>query len=517
VKNRNLIDAGISWTLGLLVACILLLGVQAVFRPLGTGWAAALSLLALVLVAALAWTLRVRVSRPLASITAAAQSLAAGDLADSSQAAMHAGQLGELALALGEVKQRMFGMIAGVRARTSSIASTSALMTSDNAALSSRTDAQAASLEETASSMDQLAATVRQNAEHARQASAMVTATHDSAMRGRGVVQQVVHNMGGIKERSAQVADIISVIDGIAFQTNILALNAAVEAARAGEQGRGFAVVAGEVRTLAERAAVAAREIKTLITGSVQQVDAGSVLVADAGRAMNEIVANVEQVTRLVADIAAATTEQSAGIEEINRSVVHIDGMTQQNAALVQELARTAEGMREEAEQLTQVASAFRLGDREFGSAEEAVQLVRAAVEYARTQGPTALVADVRKLAAGQFIDRDLYLSVYHSDGRVAAHGASRRFWDIDWKPLKDADGRMFVADMVAGAFRAGSGWTDYKWVHPLSKQEMLKSAYFERCGDLVIACGVFKGGAQGMRSQRARQAPAPTLQLLPT
>jgi methyl-accepting chemotaxis protein len=500
----------IAVTLVLLLSCMAVLAVEATFHLLGGAWAGVLGLGMLLVGIALGWSLYQALSLQLSAITVGAKRLAAGDLTESFDS-VGSRDFGELSLALEQINRRMFGIIAGIRAGTASIASTSGLMTSDNAALSARTDAQAASLEETASAMEELATTVHQNANNAAQANAVATATHASAVRGSGVVQQVVQNMASIKTGSAQVADIISVIDGIAFQTNILALNAAVEAARAGDEGRGFAVVAGEVRALAQRSAVAARDIKALITRSVEQVDAGSVLVADAGRAMDEIVANVGQVARLMADIATASSQQSAGIEEINRSVVHIDGMTQQNGGLVQELTRTAEGLREEAEQLTEVAAAFRLGAREFGSAQEATAMVQAAVEYARTAGAAALVDEVRKLARGRFVDRDLYLSIYRTDGRVAAHGASRRFWDIDWTQFKDADGRLFLRDMVATASTNGSGWIDYKWVHPMSKQTMLKSAYFEQCGDLVIACGVFKERARSVESRvlpRAAQVP---------
>jgi aerotaxis receptor len=230
-----------------------------------------------------------------------------------------------------------------------------------NADLSSRTEEQASSLEETASSMEELTSTVKQNAENARQANQLVVSTADVAVKGGRVVGEVVDTMASIKESSRKIADIIGVIDGIAFQTNILALNAAVEAARAGEQGRGFAVVASEVRNLAQRSAGAAKEIKALIDDSVGKVDAGGKLVDEAGIAMNEIVSSVKRVTEFMGEIATASQEQSVGIEQVNQAVSQMDEITQQNAALVEEAAAASESMQEQAQKLAELVGAFRL------------------------------------------------------------------------------------------------------------------------------------------------------------
>ena len=230
-----------------------------------------------------------------------------------------------------------------------------------NMDLSSRTESQASSLEETASSMEELTSTVKQNAENARQANQLVVATADIAARGGDVVGQVVNTMASIRDSSGKIADIIGVIDGIAFQTNILALNAAVEAARAGEQGRGFAVVASEVRNLAQRSAGAAKEIKGLIEDSVGKVEAGGKLVDVAGEAMHEIVSSVKRVTDIMSEIAAASQEQSAGIEQVNQAITQMDDMTQQNAALVEQAAASSESMQTQAEKLTELVAAFTL------------------------------------------------------------------------------------------------------------------------------------------------------------
>jgi methyl-accepting chemotaxis protein len=234
-------------------------------------------------------------------------------------------------------------------------------MASGNADLSGRTESQAASLEQTASSMEELTSTVKQNAEQAGHASKLVLSTADIAVNGGQIVGQVVDTMASIKDSSRKISDIIGVIDGIAFQTNILALNAAVEAARAGEQGRGFAVVASEVRNLAQRSAGAAKEIKTLIEDSVGKVETGSKLVDDTGEAMDDIVTSVQLVADIMAGIAAASVEQSAGIDQVNQAVGHMDEITQQNAALVEQAAASSESMKIQADKLAQLVASFKL------------------------------------------------------------------------------------------------------------------------------------------------------------
>ena len=252
-------------------------------------------------------------------------------------------------------------VVGQIRESTDLVSAGSSEIASGNADLSGRTESQASSLEETSSSMEQLTGTVKQNADSAHHASQLVSSTADIAAMGGEVVGQVVDTMASIKQSSRKIADIIGVIDGIAFQTNILALNAAVEAARAGEQGRGFAVVASEVRNLAERSAAAAKEIKALIEDSFSRVDVGGKLVDEAGRSMHEIVASVRQVSEIMNGIATASNEQSAGIVQVGQAVGQMDEITQQNAALVEQAAAAAESLREQAKQLAQLVSAFKL------------------------------------------------------------------------------------------------------------------------------------------------------------
>jgi methyl-accepting chemotaxis protein len=259
------------------------------------------------------------------------------------------------------MQENLRSLVGDVAAGAHTVSDSSAQIAQGNLDLSQRTEEQASTLEETASSMEELTSTVTQNAENARQASQLAVSASDVARKGGQVVGQVVATMNGISESSRKIADIIGVIDGIAFQTNILALNAAVEAARAGEQGRGFAVVAAEVRNLAQRSAAAAKEIKTLIGDSVDKVQAGTKLVDAAGKTMEEIVGSVKKVSDLIAEIAAASQEQSSGIGQVNTAVTHMDQVVQQNASLVEEATAATESMKEQASALLQVVSRFRL------------------------------------------------------------------------------------------------------------------------------------------------------------
>jgi methyl-accepting chemotaxis protein len=341
------------------------------------------------LAAGIGWWLVRSITTPLDRAVRIAESVAAGDLTQKIEVHTQ-DETGKLLGALREMSNSLVGIVGDVRRATDSISTASSEIASGNMDLSARTEQQASSLEETASSMEELTSTVRQNADNARQANQLAGNASEVARRGGAVVSQVVDKMSAINESAYKIVEIISVIDGIAFQTNILALNAAVEAARAGEQGRGFAVVASEVRNLAQRAGNAAKEIKQLIDNSVAQVEEGSRLADQAGTTMSEVVRSVQQVTDIIGEISAASGEQSSGLQQINQAVVQMDNATQQNAALVEQAAAAAGALQEQAASLSQAVSVFRLSAQE--SAQESMRKpAQKPAQAARNAGAPAL------------------------------------------------------------------------------------------------------------------------------
>ena len=317
---------------------------------------------AIVLGVGIALVITRSVTEPLAQAQLLSQAIAAGDLSHRSTEVAGTDEVAMLRRSLQEMQRRLAETIAGVRAAADEVRHASTEIATGNADLSNRTEQAASSLEETGAAMAQLGEGVKLNAEAAREADALAQTASQVAGRGGQMVEQVVATMNEIQQSSNKIADIIGVIDGIAFQTNILALNAAVEAARAGEQGRGFAVVAGEVRSLAQRSAEAAKEIKSLISASVERVDGGSRLVGDTGTTMREIVDSVERVTRIIGEISASSAAQSLTLGEIGQAVRQLDQMTQQNAALVEESAAAAESLKDQSAQLVDAVSSFKLG-----------------------------------------------------------------------------------------------------------------------------------------------------------
>jgi methyl-accepting chemotaxis protein len=353
--------------------------------------------LALLLGVAFAWALTRSITHPLAQATELADAVAKGDL---SQKLVIDGrdEIAGLMRSLGEMNDSLHRVVGQVRQSAESIQLASSEVSAGNHDLSARTEQQASALEQTAASTEELNATVKLNADNARQASQLAAGASSVAQQGGQVVQQVVETMKGINDSSKKIADIISVIDGIAFQTNILALNAAVEAARAGEQGRGFAVVASEVRSLAGRSADAAKEIKSLIDASVERVGHGTTLVDQAGTTMTEVVESIKRVADIMGEINAATAEQSAGISQVGEAVSHMDQATQQNAALVEESAAAAESLKNQAQQLVAAVAVFKLAHSAPVSTPATVvrPSVRAAAPAVDRRGPNRATNVVR-------------------------------------------------------------------------------------------------------------------------
>lgn len=360
---------------------------------------------------------------PLDEAIEIAHKVAAGDLTSNIVVTSTKSSTGRLLQALKEMNDNLIDLVGKVRSGTDQIVTASGEIASGNSDLSQRTEEQASSLEETASSMEELTSTVRQNADNANQANQLAAGASEVAVRGGAVVGEVVQTMNAISDSSKKIVDIISVIDGIAFQTNILALNAAVEAARAGEQGRGFAVVATEVRTLAQRSASAAKEIKELISDSVAKVENGTRLVDEAGATMDQIVKAVKRVTDIMSEISAASQEQSSGIEQVNQAVTQMDEVTQQNAALVEEAAAAAESMQDQVRELSRSVSIFKLSNGAGGNI--------AATPMKRSNRPQAIKLSNRgPVTKNVTIKSEPALPVTSEQPRKLATGGGGGEWD---------------------------------------------------------------------------------------
>ena len=369
------------------------------------------------------WWITSSISRPLRKAASVAAQVAEGDLTVTLEAG-EISETGHLLQALAHMTASLRSLLGEMSAGAHIVSETSAQIAQGNLDLSQRTEEQASTLEETASSMEELTTTVAQNAQSARQASRLASSASEVAQRGGQVVDQVLSTMDEILDASQKIGDIVGVIDGIAFQTNILALNAAVEAARAGEQGRGFAVVAAEVRHLAHRSAAAAKEIKTLISDTVQKVQAGSSLTDTAGHTMVEVVSSVKEVSDLIAEIAAASQEQSSGIAQINTALAQMDQVVQQNASLVEEATAATESMKEEANWLRQVVSRFKLGDEQREIDPLHKPAPRSTIPWSGAAAPSKLAAASRPAVAfGPYLEMPLPQG---GSGRQAAAGSNR-------------------------------------------------------------------------------------------
>ncbi|HZZ94151.1 MAG TPA: methyl-accepting chemotaxis protein [Usitatibacter sp.] len=361
--------------------------------------------------------------------------------------------------------------------------------------LSERTEQQASTLEETASATGQLTATVRQNAEGCRRASVLAQEARTIAEAAAESMRRMAGTMDRIEGGSKRVADITGLIESIAFQTNILALNAAVEAANAGEHGRGFAVVAAEVRSLAARCSEAAKEIRGVIAESAQAVGDGGKLADEAGATIERVVSSVGGVSEVIGDIARGSQEQSAGADGIAKAIQQLDDMTQRNAALVEQTGAAARSFEEQAQRLVEAVSLFKIDRSE--ARDEAISLVGRGIEHLARRGAQAAFRDFEN-RSGAFVRGDHYLWACDLRGTVLCHPMRPKSRGENHADLRDADGRPFIRQVISIASQRGRGWVDYQWINPVSKIVEPKSTYFERSGDVILLCGIYRHDAGG-------------------
>ena len=455
------------------------------------------------------------ITRPLTSAVAVTERVASGDLTGQISAGGH-DETGRLLAALEQMQTSLHDMATSIRDGAKVVSEASEEIARGNGDLSSRTEAHASSLEEIAASIEELTGTVKQNADNAKSASGLAKKAAAEAVSGGDIVGRVVKTMDGIEASSRRMSDIVGVIDGIAFQTNLLALNAAVEAARAGEQGRGFGVVATEVRALAQRSATAAKEIKSLIGGSVAEAEAGAKLADEAGTAISRIIDAAGQASNLVAEISTASQEQRAGIEQISGAIANMEEGTQRNAALVEETNAATQQLLDQARGLVSVVGRFKLDRGE--DRERAIAMVKKAVAHVSRVGAERAFDDFHADDGG-FKQGELYVIVFDDRGVIRAHGRNAAFRGRnDWDQA-DADGRKMTREMVDLGRSRGMGWVDYRWTNPRSGQVEPKSTYVERCGEYTIACGIYRTDTASAESRAALRLPeraAPRVPALP-
>jgi methyl-accepting chemotaxis protein len=392
---------------------------------------------------------------------------------------------------LAKMNQNLVELVTQVRHSSDKIMGAAQAVARGNNQLADRTEHQASTLEEVTSTMEELAATIQENARRCSDASTLTSEFSNSVSRGADHVKSVTHAMDRINATSKNIGEIVGLIEGIAFQTNILALNASVEAARAGEEGRGFAVVANEVRSLAHRSAEAAKDIKKLIDASTQSVDEGARGIQDAARTMNHVVGSVQTVADLVRNIAAASEEQSQATAEVARAVAQMESVTQQNSAMVQEAAAASMDFQGEVQQLDEAMVQFQTEKNEGRGT--VVDLVKRAVGHIKKVGLQQACDDFDD-PKSEFIFDQFYLSVFDFNGLRQANGMEPWKRGEDIIDVRDADGKPYVHYIVTRAKNKGFGWVQYKWRNPMTDKVELKLVYFESIQDSVVSCGIYLG-----------------------
>lgn len=397
-------------------------------------------------------------------------------------------ELAAIGHSLETLAARLSEVVADIRSNSSVVARSGSQLAGDSVALSERTEAQAANLEQTSASVQELTGAVERSAQGAAQADTLASRVLSIAETGGAAVQDAVRSMDEIQAGSRRVREIVGVIEGIAFQTNVLALNAAVEAARAGEQGRGFAVVAAEVRTLAQRSAASAREIAQLIGESVRGVSTGAAQIERASSTFGEIHAGIREVADRLRDIAASSSQQSGGLAQISQAVLDLDRITQHNAQMVEQARQGSSELGERADRLARAVQAFRLRQ---GSADEANALVQRAVALYRERGAAALQQITADAAA--WTDRDMYVFAFDRHGVYRAFGGNAAKVGSSVREVRGVNGDKLVADAFTCAARGG-GWVDYDFANPATGEVAAKTSYVEPVeADLILGCGVYK------------------------
>ncbi len=395
--------------------------------------------------------------------------------------------------ALADINIQLFKVVSEVRGGTTSVAAAARDMLSEATALSGRTNTQVVALQQTSSLLSELTAASVKSSNSAVEADKYVTLASTSVNDGMSLLQDVVIKMAEIRDRANSVGEIIELINSIAFQTNILALNAAVEAARAGEQGKGFAVVAVEVRSLAQRAAAAAQTIKGLIEASGQAIDVGEQLAGAANKRVSEATEKIKNVSALISEISADGQRQRNDIQEIGEAVSAIQKVTQQNSVQVANSSGASSNLMRKAERLILAISNYHLGEKEFGSAEEAMQMVKNAILFMQRHGKASLFEEINA-GAPDFLDRDLYLLVIDTiDSKILANSYAPHRVGIETAGIQDNKGKFFARDLMREVLANGHAWVEYNFVHPITGEVLPKSSYGEFSDGLLFSCGFFK------------------------